>query len=210
VTGLQTYAEAVNACYESTAAPYWQDDDKLTHVFIAEIDAVPCFIFKGTIDWQEWVFRDFDAVPVPVTNHPTLGFLHAGFARGALSFLPVALKFITDNSLPAFDISGHSKGAGEGEALAGLLKDAGYAPRKVRLFEPPMVGMPELRSALADLDIVGTQTFNDDGNDLVTEVPPLFVQPVDLLRLKVPNDLSLADKHRMPAVIEALKNADAA
>lgn len=206
---LLTYAMAVNACYEDTAVPFWQDEAKLSHVFIVEIDGVPCFIPEGTIDWEEWVFRDFLAVPVPIRNHPALGDLHAGFAEGALAFLPVALKYLTDNRIAAFDIACHSKGAGEGAILAGLLKDAGFAPRKVRLFEPPMAGFDDLKAFLADIDIVSTQTYNAGGNDLVTEVAPGYKQVVDPVRLDVPNTDDIATKHKMPAVIGALQVAQA-
>ena len=205
---LLDYAMAVNACYDDTATPYWQDSAKLAHVFIAVIDEVPCFIFDGTLDWEEWVFRDFDAFPVPITNHPELGDMHQGFATGALEFLPVALKYIDDSKLAAFDVAGHSKGAGEAGAFSGLAKAAGYTPRKVRLFEPPMVGFGTLKAFLADVDIVSTQTYNAGGNDLVTDVPPGFVQIVDPIRLEVPNTDDIAAKHKMPAVIAALqKNA---
>lgn len=206
MTELLTYAMAVSSCYDDTAVPYWQDSAKLSHVFIVEIDGVPCFVFDGTLDWQEWVFRDFDAFPVPITGHPRLGDLHDGFARGALEFLPVALQYLAENNVAVFDVVGHSKGAGESAILAGLLKDAGRAPRCVRLFEPPMVGGDMLKAFLADIDIVATQTYNDDGADLVTEVPPIgFVQLVEPIRLAVPNGDSLATKHKMPAVIAALQ-----
>lgn len=202
---LLTYAQIVAACYDPNSVPTWQDPEKLTHVYQVEVEGIPHFNFQGTLDVAEWVNRDFDAIGLESFEHPLFGLIHDAFARGALAMVPHIIEELRKAGATIFTLGGHSKGAGEAQIAAAELKRLGLAPAAVYLFEPPRAGTATLKDYLSDIKIFGTQTFNADGADVVTEVPPWpWVDVAELERLKVPDGYDIATKHKIPAVIEAL------
>ena len=203
---LLTYAHVVSACYDDSSQPTWQDPEKLTHVYKTVVNGIVDYNFQGTLDLAEWVNRDFDAIGLESFEHPTFGLIHDGFARGALAMVPLIVADLKASGTRIFTISCHSKGAGEGQIAAAELKCLGYPPTAVYLFEPPRAGTSTLKDYLADIPLFATQTFNANGADLVTEVPPWpWVDVVDLERLQVPDADDIATKHKIPAVIAALE-----
>ncbi len=70
-------------------------------------------------------------------NHPTLGFLHAGFYDSAMSIWPDVRNAA---SAGPYALAGHSLGAALALLLGGLLIDAGKPPLKIGAFAPPRVG----------------------------------------------------------------------
>lgn len=198
-------AEAAAACYAPGAVPTWQSSLRLVHVFHSVVLDTNCFAFEGTTDWQEWVV-DFFAVQVPVFDHMLLGPVHAGFLLNVESILGDIIAKLSGLGWPPFYLAGHSKGAGEAILCHALLKAIGHPPLATRVFEPPRVGGTQLKSFLAGDDLIWTQTWNAEGSDLVTLVPDglTWCHDGQVLRLQVPDTYGLAEKHRIPAVLEAL------
>lgn len=206
MSDLLSYAQVVQGCYDANSVPTWEDDAKLTHVYHVIVNGVDHFNFQGTIDTAEWCNRNLDAIGLESFEHPDFGLLHDGFARGALAMVPKIASRLAESNVKTFTIGGHSKGAGEAQVAAAELKRLGLLPSAVYLFEPPRAGTATLRAYLSDLAMYGTKTFNDDGADLVTEVPEWpWVDVIDLDMLKVSDSYDIATKHKIPAVIEALK-----
>ena len=208
-TLLLPLAQASAACYAKGAIPTWQSSLRLVHAYHSLVQVgeawVNCVAFEGTTDWQEWAV-DFFAVQVPVIEHQQLGFVHAGFLLNVQAVLGGIVKELGALGWPPFYITGHSKGAGEATLAAGLMKALGHPPLGVRVYEPPRVGGEALAAYLADQDFAWTQTWNPDGRDLVTLVPegPSWRHDERLVRLQVPDTYGIAQKHKMPAVLEAI------
>lgn len=198
-------ARAAAACYEPGAVPTWQSELRLVHVFHSVVNGVNCFAFEGTTDWQEWAV-DFLAVQVPVFGHVLLGDVHAGFLLDVEAMLGNIVAKMSSLGWAPFYLTGHSKGAGEAILCHALMKTLGHPPLATRVFEPPRVGGAKLKALTAGDDLLWTQTWNDDGADLVTLVPDglTWVHSGTRLRLQVPNTYGVAEKHRIPAVVEAL------
>jgi hypothetical protein len=206
---LIPYARACEATYDPAAIRFAEDPARLTHLYLSEIDGAPCFAFEGTSDPEEWLWRDFLVIGVGTFEHPAYGPIHDGIAKGAIGILPAITDYLAAGGWPPFALAGHSKGAGEAIIAAAELKRIGRAPRFFAAFEAPHVGGPALRAWLADVAGAETATFNAHGRDLVTMVP--WATPAlrwesakDRIALPVPDDLGMADKHRIPAVLGAL------
>ena len=212
---LLPLAEAAAACYIPGNQPTWQSSLRLVHVFhsLVKIEEAwtNCFAFEGTTDIQEWMV-DFFAVQIPVIEHPQLGFVHAGFLLDVQAVIGNIYNKMASLGWPPFYICGHSKGAGEAILCAGLMKAMGHPALATRAYEPPRVGGEILKEYLADQDLAWTQTYNSDGLDLVTLVPegPSWCHDGTCVRLEVPDSYGIAEKHRIPAVIESIKNLDKA
>ena len=199
-------AEAAAACYAPGATPTWQSEFRLVHVFHSVVLDTNCFAFEGTTDLAEWAV-DFFALQVPVFDHPILGAVHAGFLLDVEAVIGNIIAKMSSLGWPPFYVTGHSKGAGEAILCHALLKALGHPPLATRAFEPPRVGSEKLKAFLADDDLIWTQTWNADGADLVTLVPdgPTWCHDGTRLRLEVPDAYGIAEKHRIPAVLEALR-----
>jgi hypothetical protein len=203
---LLAYAQVVEACYEPTAIPTFQDPSGLTHVFVTEVEGVLHFNFNGTLDAAEWINRDLDAIGLETFRHLQFGILHDGFARGAYGVVGKIVEWLSNLGYPAYTIGGHSKGAGEAQVAAAELKYRRLPPSEMYLFEPPRAGGEKLLAYLGSIPTYATQTYNQAGNDLVTEIPTEpWVSPASMIRLKVSDSYDIATKHKIPAVIEALQ-----
>lgn len=203
---LLPLAQAAAACYVTDVAYTWQNKAKVAHVIASKVNGVLTFAFAGTEDWQEWIV-DFFAVQVPVVQHLQLGAVHAGFFIDALAAVNECIyPMLKSLNFPPFYISGHSKGAGEGEVAHGLLKAMGHVSLATRLYEPPRVGGLMLRNFIGTDDLSWTQTTNATGDDFVTCVPIglSWWHPNDAKVLVVPDTYDLAEKHRIPVVLEAI------
>lgn len=206
MTPLLLYAQVVQGCYDDDSVPTFQDAAGLTHVYVVEVNGIPHINFQGTLDAAEWINRDLDAIGRESFAHPTFGLVHDGFMRGVIGVMTAIDVWLADNGLPAYTLGGHSKGAGEAQLAAAELARRGHPPSALYLFEPPRAGTDRLQRYLKGIPTYATQTYNAEGNDLVTEVPtPPWVNLVEPLRLRVPDTDDVATKHKIPAVIAALR-----
>lgn len=211
---LVPYAELCVASYLPDIRPFTEDADKLTHVFISQIEGRPCFTYEGTHDIEEWLWRDFLVLGMTTFEHAEFGTLHDGIAKGALGTVDAIAGYLSEQGWPAFDLVGHSKGAGECLVAAAELKRRGHAPHFFASFEAPHVGTGKLRDYMADINGIETATYNSHGRDLVTCVP--WSTPIigwgsmkDRIQLAVPDTYDLATKHRIPAVLAAVRSLPA-
>jgi len=187
------------------APQQWTNDAGDVHVFLSLLNGIHTLAWEGTTDFREWLV-DFTALQVPAHDHPELGPVHLGFLSNVTSVLMPIVKYLDSIGWPPFDNTGHSKG-GECLIFHGLLKGIGHAPRRTVVFESPRVGGPKMRDYLAQDDIAQTRTYNSSGPDLVTEVPFDHDEWVDMrepMILDVPDSYGIPQKHKIPAVIEAL------
>lgn len=151
------------------------------HAVLTPMDGHTVVAFRGTVptSWQDW-FRDADAFPTPVADHPRLGLCHRGFVTGAESILPLLRPSL---SAP-YILTGHSLGGALAIATAALLTDIGFPPARLVTFGAPRVG---IGSALATILKDVTMTLYRDGDDPVPEVPIYpFRHPCALTAIGVP------------------------
>ena len=139
---LPTDIELVNAAaatYAPDAKPFISDIDSAIQVFLTtRSDGLNIIAIEGTHDALGWAL-DFFALAVEDqegVNHPTLGFLHAGFYAAALKVLPR----LSLHAVHPYAICGHSLGAALALMLGALLIDDGMAPVKIGAFAPPKCG----------------------------------------------------------------------
>lgn len=121
--------------------------------------------FRGTVptDWRDW-FRDIDAVPTPVMDHPRLGLCHQGFVTGAAAILPLLLPLL----IGPYVLYGHSLGGALAIGTAAILTDSGNRPAALVTFGAPRVGIGgRLAEILADVP----GRLYRHGDDPVPEVP---------------------------------------
>ena len=163
--------QAAAATYDPAAAPFYNDFANAIDIFqTTRADGLNIIAIEGTHDAQGWGI-DFCALGIedhPGTNHPTLGFVHAGFLASAL----LALPHITAKQ--PYAICGHSLGAAMALLIGGLLIDNGTPPMKIGAFAPPRVGGEQFVKIVATVPLCAYQY----GNDPVPRVPfrilPLF------------------------------------
>lgn len=202
---LFQYAVAAASCYDNYPAQL-EDADHDIHVYLSRIDGAICASFEGTSTPAEWI-KDFEAVELVDHRYPQIGPVHAGIASGVLAIFDKLKAMLSE---PEFDLVGHSKGAGEALIAAGLFAAIDRKARRVRAFEAPRVGGPKLRDALADVDVIQTQTRNSAGPDIVTRVPwdgwagQTWLDVREPLTLIVPDSLTVPQKHRIGAILTAL------
>ena len=135
------------------------------HAVVTAIDGMTVVAFRGTVptSWRDW-FRDVDAVPTPVMDHPRLGLCHRGFMGGAEAILPMLLPILTG----PFCLTGHSLGGALAVSAAALLADLGRAPLVLTTFGAPRVGIGgRLAEVLAG---VPGRSYRH-GDDPVTTIP---------------------------------------
>ena len=135
------------------------------HAVVTAVGGLTVVAFRGTVptSWRDW-FRDVDAVPTPVMDHPRLGLCHRGFMGGAEAILPMLLPILNG----PFALTGHSLGGALAVSAAALLADLGRPPVVLTTFGAPRVGIGgRLAEVLAG---VPGRSYRH-GNDPVVEVP---------------------------------------
>ncbi len=167
---LPTDAEMVqvaSSTYTTTAAPFIDHDGTPDRVFLTtRADGMLEFAIEGTYNLPGWV-NDFLALGVrdhEVTNHPTLGFLHAGFYESAIRLLPRMELAAKGKS---FSVQGHSRGASLALLLGALMIDDGMSPVKVGAFAPARIGGALCVKIATSIPFCAYRF----GNDPVPEVP---------------------------------------
>jgi len=144
-------------------APVWSNG--AIHAVARAIDEETVAVaFRGSACLEDW-WRDFDAVPHEVREHPQLGPCHAGFLGDVESLFDAMRRDLAGKALV---VAGHSKGGGEALIFAALMVIAGQAPVEVATFGAPRAGFAGLGRVLAAVKSV--RQFRR-GNDPVPEVP---------------------------------------
>lgn len=207
---LMPLAEAILADYAPGAVPTWQNSQKTCHVFAGPLSVgrqtITSIRLLGTIDLLEWVVDDFNPLETPLEFSGQIGPVHQASLNNVRAVLPAIQAYLAALGNPPYVLSAHSKGAREAAIACALLKAAGTPPAATRLFECPRPGGDQLATYLRGEDAACTRTWNCHGADVVTLVPfgPGWADPCPLLDLRVPDDLGIADKHRMSGVIAGL------
>jgi Lipase (class 3) len=194
------------ACYAAGAVPTWQNPGKTCQVFHTITGGLNTFMFRGTDSFEEWL-QDFNPLTeMDAATGPDIGPVHAPALDNVREVLHFIIETMNAAEWAPFYLVGHSKGAGEMPIAHALLKHRGHAPLASRGFEPPRVGGSKLADYLATENIVGTQTYNAHGDDIVTLVPAGFGWEPSFrnLRLQVPDTFGIRDKHIMKGVVTGL------
>ena len=154
--------------------------------------------FPGT-DSVADLLADFDVTPDPV---PVLGRIHRGFWKAWSAISPQIES--TAGEAPVTFV-GHSLGAALA-VIAGAARVASGKPvQAVYGFEPPRVSPePTINNVLAKTSVI----LYKNGNDAVTDVPPLWPQSANLIGIGKPcyPFPNLRD-HAIARVIAALATA---
>lgn len=204
---LLAMAEAVLAAYADAGTMFFENYNQSCHVHHVVVNEINTFIFDGTTDLLEWD-QDLNDSDMTDSNIPEAGEVHSWSMLNIRNAAPVVSAKMADLGWPPCYLAGHSKGAREATLMHAWLKTLGHAPLQTFLFEPPRAGGNRLAAYLADDVIVATQTFNADGPDVVTLLPSgsgwADVRS-HMIRLMVPDSMSVADKHRMAAVVIAIR-----
>jgi hypothetical protein len=182
----------------------WQSPDKACRMYHKLVDETDTFFAPGTVNFAGWV-QDFNPMEVPDSYAPEIGPVHAPTLRDVRSCLPVMMALLNGRPCRLVD---HSLGARVGFVMHAAMKSLGIPPLLGLHMEPPLAGGPGLINYLAGENIIATQTYNEEGSDIVTNVPvngPTWRQWSPLLRLQVPNSFSIADKHRMTGVLTGMQ-----
>lgn len=151
-------------------------------------------VFRGTDDALS-VLDDVDCVP---THAGALGMVHGGFWRALQVILPACLGL-----LPPRAVAGHSLGAALAILYAGVMAQRGHVV-EVYAFEPPRICADDTLAELFRAKAVPLYATRN-GNDIVTQVPPLLSLPGPLTRIGTPSfSLDNLTDHSIDRVIAAL------
>lgn len=198
---LLARAECYGMCYDPQAVPRWSTGT--VHAFEALLDDVPQIQFEGTCNLLEWAV---DLAAIQPWPHEHLGDLAEAFWQNTMQVAPAILDYVKTLTGP-YDIQGHSKGGPNGLCLGAYLTLAGYPPRTIVAFECARAGGRTLRNFLlnAGIRVVQTVTVNMYGRDIVTTLPPWGVDITEPIVLTVPDSYDIAQKHRLPGVIDGIR-----
>ncbi|GLQ96461.1 lipase family protein [Dyella mobilis] len=182
------YAILAQRSYQDAPTVGWPDSASRMHVY----DGV--HVFRGSDDVDSWL-HDFD---IDLIDVPGLGKLHAGFYTAWLAIRDQCLALA-----PPKATAGHSLGG----ALT-LICCAEWALRDVIVpvyaFEAPRLCADGVMAALLKAKNVPVFATRN-GNDIVTQVPPLLTRPGELTQIghaSAPFD-NVTD-HSIGRVIQAL------
>lgn len=159
-----TLVLAAAATYDIAAIPSFEADDHALRVFMTKVDGLTIVAIEGTHDPLGWLI-DLLAIPTQdheMKEHPSLGFLHAGFYESANAILP-----FMDSIEAPFAICGHSLGAALALLIGAMLIDRGRPPVKIGVFAPPRVGGDRFVSVATSVPLCAYRF----GDDPVTDVP---------------------------------------
>jgi hypothetical protein len=137
-------------------------------IFVTKSNDLNVVAIEGSHDVQNWL-SDFLALEVrgighPMTSHPDLGWIHAGFMLDAMLVLPSVRTIAQDGP---YAICGHSLGAALALLLGGLLTVEGLAPMRLGAFAPPRVGGEQFANVIKSVPFCAYRF----GCDIVPEVP---------------------------------------
>lgn len=189
-------AALADICLGSYAKGYqwdWKALSKLgVWVAIKRVGDLDVVCFRGSVTIDDWI-RDLVAVPETV-NHPELGPLHAGFAKGMQDVTDLVRWGLRPEV--TYAVTGHSLGAARAWIFAGMMLKV-RMPSRVCVFGSPRPGFARLAAALAAPGIISMVSYRNAtpiGHDRVTDLPPAFppelpwCQPVALTDIAEPPD----------------------
>jgi predicted lipase len=187
---LPTDSELVDCAartYTPGAIPFIDDLVSSIRVFLTtRADGLNIISIEGTATTGGWLidFLAIKATDHEGVNHPSLGFIHAGFYLAAQAVID---RIVEAASKGPYALAGHSLGAAMALLFGGLLIDRGMPPIKIGAFAPPRVGEGQF------VKIVGTVPVSAYifGNDIVPDVPftilPAFpYEQVELIQVGQP------------------------
>lgn len=154
--------------------------------------------FPGTDSFSD-LLTDFDTTPTAV---PGLGRIHNGFWQAWSAISPLVESAAGDAPVT---FVGHSLGAALA-VIAGASRVASGKPvQAVYGFEPPRVSPePTIHNVLAKTSVI----LYKNGNDAVTDVPPLWPQSAQLIGIgKASYPWPNLRDHALARVIQALIQA---
>ncbi len=135
------------------------------YVAIKNVGGIDYVLFRGSVTVLDWI-EDFTRVAQPF-HDPQLGIVHPGFMLGVRAVQAKIDALVGNNVI----VVGHSLGAGHAQLYAGYRAAAGKSVNRLLLFGSPRAGGPELSKVLAPVDIYSFCNGDQDGHDLVTDVP---------------------------------------
>ena len=178
--------------YQPGRIPFISSADGAADVFVTRDPDITHISVEGTHNVQGWA-ADFFALYVAdtvqagaahaVTNHPTLGMLHAGFYALALGL--VGRLSLTAKAGP-YDIEGHSLGAALALLLGALLIDDGLPPIKIGAFAPPRVGGTRFVKIATSVPFCAYRFGNDPVPDVPFTLPGFPYAQVPLKQIGMP------------------------
>lgn len=180
------------------------------------VNGIIYVVNQGTRTIPGWIA---DATIMPI-HHPVLGHLHSGFYQNLETLLKLLVADIAPmgNGITALLNTGHSKGGGEGDQLAGLLKLAGYTMCDPILFASPNAGFSDHADYMQQTFPDGLNFRNADEFDIGDPVPlvpawpylPSFHRTHIEVDPPMPDRLDVANWHHGPFYCSgALKYATA-
>ena len=127
------------AAYDPKAIPIFEGIRQSIRIFQSKINDLNIIAIEGTHNPIGWAldFCALKATDHEASDHPSLGFLHAGFYAASLLAMPTIKQAIGSDP---FAICGHSLGAAQALLIGGLLIDDGKLPVSIGAFAPPRVG----------------------------------------------------------------------
>ena len=140
------------------------DEGSNSGIFVGLIGTVVCF--RGSVTLEDWM-RDLDALYI---DDPTIGGVHAGFAKGIAQFFASTEGIIRSG----FTICGHSLGAARALIFAGYMVAAGLNPAAAITFGTPRPGFQKLTDILAPLSVRSYKNRFDPVCDVPAPILPDF------------------------------------
>ena len=198
--------DAAAATYDPAATPTIQMLHTSVRIFQSKsADGTNIIAIEGTHDVAGWI-EDLLALEVsgggnPGTNHPMLGFVHAGFLLDASLVLPSVRQIVQQGP---YAICGHSLGAALALLLGAMLTVEGTAPLRIGAFAPPRVGGEQFAEIVKSVPSICPRY----GDDIVPEVPFTlkafpYIQ-VPLLELEDPQKLDRFSAHNVRNYVTAI------
>jgi hypothetical protein len=176
---------AAAATYEPKAVPIIEAIDHAVRIFRTSIDGLAVFAIEGTHDDLGWAL-DFVAAGADdheTFNHPTLGFVHAGFHMAAMAVFPrmaLAAQGIE------YAITGHSLGGELALHLGGMMIDDGHPPVKIGAFAPPRGGGAQFVKVVTSVPFCAYHFGNDPVPDVPLMLPGFPYEQVPLTMIGRP------------------------
>jgi pimeloyl-ACP methyl ester carboxylesterase len=135
------------------------------YVAIKRVDGIDYVMFRGSTTFKDWM-DDFEQFALPCSD-PLLGDVHDGFRSGVLLVKDQLDGLVGDHVV----VVGHSLGAGHALLYSGYRKVANKPVDLVVMWGAPRAGCEMLSRIVAPLEIVSFRNKDNDGHDLVTNVP---------------------------------------
>lgn len=180
---------AAAATYDVANTPLIESLQRSVRVFWSKVDGLTVIAIEGTHDPLGWML-DFLAMRTEdhqTLDHPSLGFLHAGFHLAALSIF-ARIKAMTEGQ--DYALAGHSLGAALALLIGGLMIDDGHPPVKIGAFAPPRVGGVRFVEVVTSVPLCAYWFGNDPVPRAPLRIWPGYpYEQVPLISIGPPHDI---------------------